>query len=161
MSENSLREQLRGQLKNRAMLYYLFFDEIRKEVGEEKATAIMKRAIYRRGEEVGKRFATHCPSDMDGLRDAFLQSIPGDEEFFAPEVERCEGAGLDIKMHRCPLLEAWQEAGIPEDDIAKIAAIAGFIDNGTFEGAGFEIHSETWEPGQEGCCHLHIRPGKP
>ncbi len=120
----------------------------------------MKRAIYRRGEQVGRIFAPHCPGDMGGLRDAFLRSIPGDDEFFAPEVERRDGSGLDIKVHRCPLLEAWQEAGVPEDDVAKIAVIAGFIDNGTFEGAGFQIHSETWVPGQEGCCCLRIRPGK-
>jgi hypothetical protein len=45
MSEEKLREALRAQIKNRAMMYYHIFDEIRREIGEEKATEIMKRAI--------------------------------------------------------------------------------------------------------------------
>ena len=38
--------------------------------------------------------------------------------------------------------------------------IAAHVDNGTFEGAGFEFSADTWSPGGEGCCRLHIRPGK-
>jgi hypothetical protein len=45
MSEKKLREALRAQIKNRAMMYYYIFDEIRREIGEEKTTEIMKRAI--------------------------------------------------------------------------------------------------------------------
>ena len=28
-----------------------------------------------------------------------------------------------------------------------------------FEAAGFEFFADTWQPGGEGCCYLHIRPG--
>ena len=52
------------------------------------------------------------------------------------------------------------EAGVPESDIAKLCRIAGRVDNGTFEAAGFEFAADTWQPGHEGCCHLHIRPGR-
>ena len=33
------------------------------------------------------------------------------------------------------------------------------VDNGTFESAGFEFSADTWQPGGDGCCYLHIRPG--
>ena len=41
-----------------------------------------------------------------------------------------------------------------------MCSIAGRVDNGTFEGAGFTFSADTWQPGRSGCCHLHIRPGK-
>ena len=49
MDADALRDELRGANANRAILCYLVFDEMRKVVGEEEATAVMKRAIYRRG----------------------------------------------------------------------------------------------------------------
>jgi hypothetical protein len=160
MSESQLRAELIASFKNRALLYWHFFDTMRKAVGEAKSAEIMKEAIYRRGLEVGKQFAKYGPQDMPGIRDAFLRFIPDQGALFAPEVLRCDASGVDIKFHRCPLKEAWQEAGVPPQDITTLCHIAGRVDNGTFEGAGFEFSADTWKPGQEGCCHLHIRPGK-
>jgi hypothetical protein len=160
MAEDQLRKELVGSFKNRAMFVFHFFDEMRKEIGEAKATEIMRRATYARGLAVGKQFAEYAPSDMTGIRDAFLKFIPDNGALFGPEVERCDAGGVDIKFHRCPLKEAWQEAGVSESDMAKLCHIAGRVDNGTFEGAGFQFSADTWAPGRDGCCHLHIRPGK-
>jgi hypothetical protein len=44
--------------------------------------------------------------------------------------------------------------------LARLCRIAGRIDNGTFEAAGFEFWADTWQPGRDGYCHLHVRPGK-
>lgn len=49
MAEELLREQLYAQIKNRAMMYFHIFNEMREEIGEERAIAVMKRAIYKRG----------------------------------------------------------------------------------------------------------------
>ena len=159
MSEQQLRAELTGSFKNRALLYWHFFDSMRKAVGEAKATEIMKDAIYQRGLEVGKQFAKFGPHNMVGIRDAFLKFIPDNGALFAPEVQRCDAGGVDIKFHRCPLKEAWQEAGLSPEDMTKLCHIAGRVDNGTFEGAGFQFSADTWKPGHDGCCHLHIRPG--
>ncbi len=67
---------------------------------------------------------------------------------------------LDIKFHACPLRDAWKETGLPEEEVATLCRIAARVDDGTFEAAGFKFHSETYQPGGEGCCRLHIRPGK-
>jgi hypothetical protein len=160
MSEKELREQLYDSFKNRAILYYLIFDEMRRELGPERAEAILKRAIYQRGAQKGAKYAQFAPSDLEGLKNCFLGGLPDDGHMFEPEVIRSEPQALDIKFHRCPLKEAWLEAGLPENDVATLCRIAARIDNGTFEAAGFGFHADTWQPGGDGCCQLHIRPGE-
>ncbi len=161
MSEQDLREQLYNSFKHRALLYYLIFDEMRAEVGEQRATDVLERAIKRRGEAVGRQFAAYGPDDLQGLRDAFLKVIPDQGHMFSPHVTRCDPEGLDITLQTCPLKDAWQEAGLEESEVAKLCRIAAAIDTGTFEAAGFEFSAETWQPGRDGCCHLKIRPGAP
>ncbi|UCG11791.1 MAG: L-2-amino-thiazoline-4-carboxylic acid hydrolase [Deltaproteobacteria bacterium] len=160
MSEQILREQLYAAFKNRAMMYYHIFEELRKEVGDDKATEIMRRGIYKRGLDLGARYARYGPADLEGLRNAFLASSADAGKMFQPEVLHFDAEKLDIKMGSCPLKEAWQEAGLSDQDIARMCHIAAAVDDGTFEGAGFQFAAETWQPGQEGCCLLKIRPGK-
>ena len=156
-SEERLRQELYGAFRNRALLYRHWFETLRQEFGEARAAEIMGRAIYARGVEIGKSFARFAPDDLAGLREAFVGFVPDEGRMFAPEVTRCDAGGLDIKLQRCPLKDAWHEAGLPAADIARLCEIAGRIDNGTFEAAGFEFSADTWQPGREGCCHLHIR----
>jgi L-2-amino-thiazoline-4-carboxylic acid hydrolase-like protein len=158
MSEQKLREELVAAFKNRAILYYTIFDELRQEVGEQKATAILKRAIYRRGEQIGQQFRQFAPDDFAGLKAAFMEGIPDQGRLFAPNVIRCETDGLDIQLESCPLKQIWEELGLEEHDRTIMCEIAGEIDKGTFEGAGFAFEPDTWQPGRSGCCHLHIRP---
>ena len=160
MSEDKRREELYGSFQNRAMMYYHIYLELKDEVGEEKAAKIMGEAIKKRGLDVGKKFAEYGPDDLEGLKNAFLSFVPDDGKMFSPEVKRCDKDGLDIQFHRCPLKEAWLEAGIPEEEVAKLTAIAACVDYGTFEAAGFEFSADTYKPGDSGCCFLHIRPGK-
>jgi hypothetical protein len=119
----------------------------------------MTRAIYNRGRDVGQAFKRFAPSDLAGLKDAFIGGLPGGEAFFQPEVKRCDAAKLEIKFHDCPLKAAWVKAGVPEAKLATLCRIAGIIDNGAFEAAGFSIENRTWTPGETGCCNLHITPG--
>jgi len=158
-------ERLRGELyaafKNRALMYWHVFDELRKALGEPQATSLMARAIEARGREIGRAFARYGPADLPGLRDAFVSGVPDGGRMFDPHVERCDAARLDITLRRCPLKDAWHEAGVPEGDVATLCRIAGRVDNGTFEAAGFEFSADTRQPGRDGCCHLHVRPGRP
>ena len=157
MREEKLREELVAAFKNRAILYYMIFDELRQEVGEAKAATILKRAIYRRGEQVGQQFGQFAPDDFAGLKDAFLAGVPDEGRLFAPHVVRCEADALDIQLESCPLKAIWEELGLSEHDETMMCEIAGEIDKGTFEGAGFSFEPDTWQPGRSGCCHLHIR----
>jgi len=160
MSEETLRSELYDSFKNRAILYYLIFDEMQKEIGPEKAEQILARAVYRRGAQTGRaKLARFGPDDLSGLQEAFLEGIPDDGQMFRPEVIRSDAEGVDIKFHGCPLRDAWQELGLPEDEVARICRIAARVDNGLFESAGFAFSADTWKPGGDGCCYLHIRPG--
>jgi len=160
MSEKTLRRELYAAFRNRAMMYYHIYKKLTEEVGEEKATEIMKQSIYRRGVEIGKPYKRYAPKDLDGLREAFMGNVPDGGSMFQPEVLRCDDTRLDIKLHQCPLKDAWQEAGLTDDEIAHLCHIAAAVDDGTFEGAGFSFSADTWKPGQEGCCLLKIRPGR-
>ncbi|MGI6420145.1 MAG: L-2-amino-thiazoline-4-carboxylic acid hydrolase [Thermoguttaceae bacterium] len=160
MSEERLRTQLYDSFKNRAILYYLIFDELCGEVGAERAEEIMKRAIYRRGQQKGEKYAAYAPDDLAGLKEAFVGGIPDGGAMFGPEVLRCDAVALDIKFHNCPLRDAWMEMGLAGEKVATMCRIAARIDNGAFEAAGFKFSADTWQPGGEGCCHLHIRPGR-
>lgn len=159
MSDDRLRTDLYAAFKNRALMYWHIFDELRRALGEPQAAGLLSRAIEARGREIGKAFARYGPADLAGLRDAFVGSVPDEGRMFAPRVERCDAGGLDITLTRCPLKDAWHEAGVGPADIAALCRIAGRVDNGTFEAAGFEFSADTWQPGRDGCCHLHIRPG--
>jgi hypothetical protein len=160
MSAQDLREQLYSAYKNRGMMYYHIFVELKKEVGAEKATEIMKRGIYSRGLEIGKKYEQYGPADLQGLRDAFLASSADQGRMFQPEVLHCDAKRLEIKMRSCPLKEAWQDAGLSDQEIARMCDLAAVVDEGIFTGAGFQFSGETWQSGQEGCCRLQIRPGK-
>ena len=157
---DELRVQLRNAMKARAMVYAAFYDELEAELGAARAEAILKRAIHKRGLAIGARFARFGPRDIAGLKDAFLAFVPDGGRVFEPEVRRCDAGGLDIKFHACPLKEAWLEAGLAPEKVSKLCSIAGVVDNGTFEAAGFAFSADTWKPGEEGCCFLHVRPGR-
>jgi hypothetical protein len=160
MSEQELRDQLYASFKHRAMLYYLIFDELRSALGEPRAIAILTRAIRRRGEAIGQAYAAFAPDNLTGLRDAFLARIPDAGRMFSAKVERCDAGHLDITLQSCPLKDAWQEAGLSPQEVATLCRIAAAVDEGTFEGAGFMFSADTWQPGCEGCCQMHIRPGR-
>jgi hypothetical protein len=160
MSEDVLRQLLISQIKNRALVYYAIFRELRNEMGEEKAKELMKRAIYKRGLEIGKTL-TECGScDLGEIATAFIQRIvPDQERIFEPKVIKGKGK-IEILMQKCPLKDAYEEACLSEEETKTMLEIAGQIDVGTFEGAGFKIVNETWRPGRKGCCHLHIMPAE-
>ena len=158
MSVDNLRNQLQASFKNRAVLYYLIFDELREEVGEQDAIAILKRAIYRRGQQIGQQFCQFAPKDLAGLKDAFLGIVPDEGRLFDPHVVQCDAQSLVIHLNACPLKEAWEELGLDDHDKTVMCEIAGEIDKGTFEAADFSFEPDTWQPGRSGCCHLNIRP---
>ncbi len=161
MSEELLRSQLYESFKNRALIYHLIFDELREELGQDRAEEILSRAIYRRGQQRGReQFARFAPDDLAGLKAAFLEGLADEGRMFQPEVLRDDAGGLDIQFRACPLRDAWQQAGLPDEDVAVLCRIASQIDEGTFEAAGFRFSIDTWRPDGQGCCHLHVRPGK-
>ncbi|HOM18788.1 MAG TPA: L-2-amino-thiazoline-4-carboxylic acid hydrolase [Thermoguttaceae bacterium] len=155
-----LRKELRDSYTNRAIIYWFLYDELRRALGSEQAEALMGQAIYRRGEQKGKElYRRFAPNDLAKLREAFVGRLPDRGRLFQPELLRADADALDIKFHACPLREAWQEMELSDTDAAALCRIASRVDYGTFQGAGFRFWADAWQPGGEGCCFLHIRPG--
>ena len=161
MSEEQLRHQLYDSFANRAHVYRLLLDELRAELGEAKAAELMGRAIYRRGAQQAAKYAPFAPADLGALKEAFVGGLPDGGALFAPEVVRCDAGGLEVKFHRCPLKQAWLDAGLTEAEVAALCRVAAEVDRGLFEAAGFRFQADTYRPGGEGCCFLHVRPGPP
>ena len=154
---NADRRDLVGQLKNRALIYMEIYDVLAAELGAASAEKLLTDAIYRRGLSAGKSLAQHAPDDLDGLRKSFLDNVPGGKDIFQPEVLRCDRERLEMQLHGCPLKDAWREAGLADDKVATLCRIAGAVDKGLFQGAGFKFENRTWTPGAEGCCFLSVR----
>ena len=152
------RRDLVAQMKNRALIYMEIYDVLSAELGAAKAEALLAKAIYQRGLSAGKSLAQHAPADLAGLKASFLASVPGGEEIFQPQVLRCDAGALEMQLHGCPLKDAWRDAGLAEEKVATLCRIAGAVDKGLFEGAGFKFENRTWAPGREGCCFLSIQP---
>lgn len=113
----------------------------------------------RMGEKMGGAYAPHGPADLKSLKDAFLHGIIEGDALFSPEVIRCDHQALEINFHRCPLKEAWEDQGRSGSELEDLCVIAGAIDCGLFETAGFIFAGETWRQGQQGCCRLKVLPG--
>lgn len=153
---NKDRGDLIGQLKNRALIYMEIYDVLSRELGAARAETLLTEAIFKRGLSAGKSLAQHAPADLAGLKESFLANVPGGKEVFQPEVLRCDAGHLEMQLHGCPLKEAWQEAGLAPDKVATLCRIAGAVDKGLFQGAGFKFENRTWTPGAIGCCFLSI-----
>lgn len=153
----SLHAQLDGAFRNRADLYRLFYEELAADLGEKQAEAVMVRAIERRGQEVARAaFARFGPNDAVALGEAFLAVSPDGGRLYPTDVERTE-ASILFKVKRCPLKDAWVEAGVPEARLATLCRIAGAFDRGLFETSGVDFCNITWTPGHgSGCCHIRL-----
>jgi L-2-amino-thiazoline-4-carboxylic acid hydrolase len=151
--------QLQRAFAMRAAAYAHMYDVLAEEFGPPRAVDLCSRATERMGRTMGQAFAHLGPSDLPGLGKAFLAGIIEGETLFAPEVRQCDHAELRIDFHRCPLKEAWERMGRSQAEVATLCRIAGAIDKGLFEAAGFRFAGETVGPGEAGCCRLRVLPG--
>lgn len=154
MSEEQLRKDLHAAFRMRAYIYYEIYSELQQAFGAEQAETLLKNAIYRFGTKVGQKFQSFAPGNFHGLKEAFIGGIPDDGQLFQPEILRCDPDGLSLEFHHCPLMEGWLEYGLSDEEATTMCRIASIIDYGTFEGAGFQFHGQTWQRGK--ACQLKI-----
>lgn len=156
---SALEDELRRANANRAVLYYLIFDELRKAIGEEQAAQAMKRAIYRRGVETSEPIKQFAPDRIRELGEYHVAHSAGGGRLFNPQVQRLDDQAFEVLNTTCPLKQAWQDYGLSDAEVAKMCDIGSAIDYGKFEGAGFRFECVTWTPGKRGCCTLKAYPG--
>jgi hypothetical protein len=154
---DKLSRELDSAFRNRADLYRLFLDELTAEIGAEAAEAVMIRTIDKRGREVAAAaFADFGPNEALAIGEAFLSVSPDEGRMYPTDVERSE-TGIAFKVRRCPLKDAWIEAGVGDEKLATLCRIAGAFDRGLFEATGVRFDNVTWTPGHgTGCCHIRL-----
>lgn len=154
MSEETLRAELEASFRNRADLYRLMFSEMVAELGQEPGEALMVRIIHKRGQEVGAGyFKAKGPSAL-AVGEAFLAVSPDQGRMYPTSVTRQSNA-IEFRVKRCPLKDAWQQAGLDAATTTTLCRIAGAFDKGLFEAAGVDFRNETWsEQRGGGCCHI-------
>jgi hypothetical protein len=140
-------------------MYAYMYEELSDELGEDRATEVMKRAIHRRGLEVsGKYRAAAHAGDLEEVGRIFCDGSPCAGELFEPAVEEEGDERIVLRMTACPLVDAWRTAGLDPEEIDHLCVIAAAVDEGTFEGAGLELQflDRIGRPGSERCL-LELR----
>jgi hypothetical protein len=134
------RSETRAAFENRALMYAYLYEELSDELGPERATELMKRAIYRRGLEVARKYEPAASvGDLETVGRVFRDGSPCAGELFEPAVEELEEYRTVLSMAACPLVDAWRSAGLDPREIDVLCEIAAAVDEGTFEGAGLRL----------------------
>lgn len=136
---NSNLSVLLNEIKNRARIYVLLYRELSQEIGPDRAAEVLKRALYARGKEKGEELARRIgEKDLHGLALAFVEGR-GDMDAFGHEIVREQPDSVLLRLNRCPLVEAWTEAGLSPAERRTLCDIAYQVDFGKFETAGYRL----------------------
>ena len=156
LSESKL--QTRNAFVNRAMIYYYLFDEMRASLGAEEAEKIFVAAIRRRGSDIGKKYAEAAAAgDFEQVANRFVSDSPCEGELFEPAVLEVDDEGCTLTMSACPLVEAWREAGLDDDEVALMCRLAAEIDLETFESVGLRLRMDEKLGEGAPACKLVLR----
>jgi hypothetical protein len=163
MDAGKLKRELDDAYKARARLYRTILDELTPEIGAERAEAVLSRAIEKRGIAAGTALfgALDAPTAKD-VADRFLAVSPAGGTLYPHTREdRDGGKTVSVKVHRCPLQEAWREDGATDAEIERLCRISGRFDTGCFGASGVAFEATTWKPGSTGCCTLFLGSAAP
>jgi hypothetical protein len=136
---NSNLDVLINELKNRARIYLHIYRELSKELGKDRAMSILKRAIYARGKEKGVQLSGKLGKpDLHQLALSFMEG-QGAMDAFGHEIVEEHPDFIVLRLNRCTLNEAWEEAGLSPEEKSELCDMAYQVDFGKFEGAGYRL----------------------
>ena len=160
------RAETRAAFENRALMYAYIFDELAETLGPDAAAEVMKRAIYRRGLEVGAKYREAAlAGDLEAVGRIFCEGSPCQGALFEPGVEEAPGSRGEtsadrtvLRMTACPLVDAWEAGGYSPAQVDLLCEIAAAVDEGTFDGAGLQLTflERAGQPGVSRCL-LELR----
>lgn len=134
------RAETRAAFENRALMYAYLYEELLPVLGREETVALMKRAIYRRGLEVGRKYRDAAQEgDLAEVGNIFCSGSPCVGGLFDPGIEERSDGRIVLRMTSCPLIDAWRAAGLPAEEIDTLCEIAAAVDEGTYDGAGLNL----------------------
>ncbi len=157
-SAETLRNELADAFRNRAHLYRLLLDVLGERYGPAEAEAVLAEVCERRGREVAPLLFSGVPAEPEAIARRFLSVSPDGGDLYPHETLKA-GDAFTIRVHACPLKKAWQDAGLPPGEVARLCRIAGAFDRGLFEAAGLGFENSTWSDARGGgCCHITLKP---
>jgi hypothetical protein len=134
------RAETRAAFENRAFMYAYIYEELLGALGKDAAVALMKRAIYRRGLEIGSKYRSAAErADLIEIGSIFCDGSPCEGSLFEPGIEESGEGHIVLRMTACPLVDAWRGMGLPDDEVDALCEIAAAVDEGTFAGAGLDL----------------------
>lgn len=159
---NKYQKQTEDAIKDRAIMYYYFFEEIEKKYGENAAKEIFKKAVYRRGIDKGKKYkiagtGRDLSLQFYKIADIFVNGSPADGAIFKPKKVKTDKCGAILTMSACPLVKAWKELGLSKSKIKLMCDLAREIDFGTFESAGLKLKFASVIGAGDKCCRLELK----
>jgi hypothetical protein len=130
---------LKDEIKNRALIYYEIYLQLSAELGSDAAVRLMGKGVYERGKDKGEQLGKKIGEpDLARLARAFVEGKNGMDAFGHQVVEVSDTCAV-LRLSRCPLVEAWDEAGLSPKEKATMCDIACRVDFGKFEGAGYRL----------------------
>ena len=130
---------LKDEIKNRALIYYKIYKQLSAELGSADAIRFMGKAVYERGQDKGAQLREKIGApDLAELARAFAEG-KSEMDAFGREVVEVSDSRTVLRLTRCPLVEAWEEAGLSQEEKATMCDIACQVDFGKFEGAGYRL----------------------
>jgi hypothetical protein len=156
------QRETRAAFENRALMYYQIFTVLTEELGSGRAVELMKRAIRRRGLEVGAKYEqAGTTGDVEEVGRLFCEGSPCGGDLFHPAVEELEEGRVVLSMQTCPLVDAWRAEDLSDAEIDVLCDVSNAVDEGTFARAGLDLVflERLAAPGQSRCV-LELRvPG--
>jgi L-2-amino-thiazoline-4-carboxylic acid hydrolase len=151
-----LRLELADAFKNRAHLYRVLIDVLTERYGVVEAESVLSEACDRRGREVAPLLFKDVAALPEAIARRFLSVSPDGGDLY-PHETLATSDSFTISVHRCPLKQAWMEAGLKSEAVARLCRIAGAFDRGLFEAAGVRFDNSTWsEDRGGGCCRITL-----
>jgi hypothetical protein len=156
-----LARELDAAFAARGRLYWHLFATLRDALGADEAERLLGAAIERHGATAGRAIFGAAPPDAPlEVATRFLTlGSPDWGRLFPHELTRDDDGAVTIRVLRCPLKDAWIADGRSDAEVALLCRVAGRADHGVFGQAGCRFAAETWQPGRDGCCVLHLGPG--
>lgn len=147
---------LTDEIKNRALIYYQIYRQLSAELGRADAIRLLGSGVYARGADKGARLREQIGGpDPPALARAF-EAGKGGMDPFAREVVEVSDTRAVLRLTRCPLVEAWDEAGLSPEEKTTMCDIACQVDFGKFEGAGFQLRFKCRIADGGGTCDMEL-----
>ena len=93
--------------------------------------------------------------DLARLAESFAEG-KSRMDAFAREVVQVGDARAVLRLNRCPLVEAWDEAGLSPAEKKTMCDIACQVDFGKFEGAGYKLTFRCRIADGAGTCDMEL-----